>query len=251
MKVVILAAGMGKRLSPIIHDVPKCLAKVGKRSLIIHLLDRLKKYKDISEIIIVAGYKEKVLRQECVEYNVTFISNDDFEGKNNIYSLWLAKKATDGHDTVIINGDDLLNQKILDLVVNATTSVAAIDPFISRDAMRVSVEKGRIIRIGKDINLFEAHGNAIGAYKLLKNDSKIFFDEMDRMIKDKRTDTFYLRAMDRILNKINLQSANIGSLAWSEIDDALDLVNLKLIYGRIVEQESNNDVKNENRQPTN
>lgn len=55
MKVVILAAGQGKRLLPLTEDIPKCLLDIGGRRLLERQIDAFAAC-GVSEIVVVTGY---------------------------------------------------------------------------------------------------------------------------------------------------------------------------------------------------
>lgn len=55
MIAVILAAGMAKRLRPLTDNKPKCLLKVGERTLLQRSVDSLVAA-GISEFVVVTGY---------------------------------------------------------------------------------------------------------------------------------------------------------------------------------------------------
>ena len=54
MKAIILAAGMASRLRPLTNNTPKCLLKIGERSLLQRSMDALIK-NGISEFVIVTN----------------------------------------------------------------------------------------------------------------------------------------------------------------------------------------------------
>ncbi len=56
MKVVILAGGMGTRLSEYTYSTPKPMVKIGKFPMIIHIMKHYVKY-DFTDFIIATGYK--------------------------------------------------------------------------------------------------------------------------------------------------------------------------------------------------
>ena len=60
MKAIILAAGIASRLRPLTNDRPKCLLKIGDRSLLERTIDALLE-NNIREIIIVTGYLHEML----------------------------------------------------------------------------------------------------------------------------------------------------------------------------------------------
>lgn len=55
MRVLILAAGYGTRLYPYIKNCPKPLLNIGKKPLINHLLEKIKRLKDVSSVSIVTN----------------------------------------------------------------------------------------------------------------------------------------------------------------------------------------------------
>ena len=60
MKVLLLAAGYGKRLRPITNSIPKCLVEINKKPLITYWLELLKN-KRIDEIYINTNYLSKIV----------------------------------------------------------------------------------------------------------------------------------------------------------------------------------------------
>ena len=57
MKVLILAAGYGTRLYPIIKDTPKALLEINDKPIINYILDKLAEIGGINEIIVVTNHK--------------------------------------------------------------------------------------------------------------------------------------------------------------------------------------------------
>ena len=102
-KAIILAAGTASRLRPLTSNTPKCLLKVGERTLLQRSMDALIKA-GISEFVIVTGYLHEQIEdfvrktyqnslplREGRGGSVCFIHNKDYATTNNIYSLWLAR----------------------------------------------------------------------------------------------------------------------------------------------------------------
>ena len=63
MKVFILAAGVGSRLSRFSQGKPKCLLNVGGKTLIKRLVEQFQKY-NISDITLITGYKHELIMEE-------------------------------------------------------------------------------------------------------------------------------------------------------------------------------------------
>ena len=66
MKAIILAAGMASRLRPLTLNTPKCLLKVGERSLLQRSLDALI-HNGINEFVIVTGYLHEMIENFVAE----------------------------------------------------------------------------------------------------------------------------------------------------------------------------------------
>jgi len=60
MKAVILAAGVASRLRPLTNNTPKCLLKVGNKSILERTIDNLVK-NNIDKIVVVTGFLHKMI----------------------------------------------------------------------------------------------------------------------------------------------------------------------------------------------
>ncbi|MCK9558827.1 MAG: NTP transferase domain-containing protein, partial [Candidatus Marinimicrobia bacterium] len=68
MRAVILAAGAARRLAPLTDSIPKCLIKIGDKSLLENQLDALQRY-GVDETLIVVGYlKEQIMEKIGSQY---------------------------------------------------------------------------------------------------------------------------------------------------------------------------------------
>ncbi|PIY95909.1 MAG: hypothetical protein COY66_05630 [Candidatus Kerfeldbacteria bacterium CG_4_10_14_0_8_um_filter_42_10] len=81
-KVIISAAGQGKRMRHLTKDKPKHLIEVRGHPFLYYLLENLKEA-GLKEIIIVIGYKKEVLEKFIKKYdpNITILNQSDFVGE--------------------------------------------------------------------------------------------------------------------------------------------------------------------------
>lgn len=101
MNIVILAAGMGKRMQ---SALPKVLHKLAGKSLLAHVIERAQKLKP-SKIYIVCGYKDTIVRDAFSAMpNLFFITQNPQLGTGDavIQTLPYLKKNT---PTLILYGD--------------------------------------------------------------------------------------------------------------------------------------------------
>src|SRR4051812_12226878 len=116
MKAVILAAGIASRLRPLTDNTPKCLLKVGDKSILELTIDNIIE-NDINEVIIVTGYLEQQIKDfvssNYPQVNVQYIYNNVYDSTNNIYSLWLAKDSVLGEEMLLMDSDIVFDKEII------------------------------------------------------------------------------------------------------------------------------------------
>src|SRR5262245_49432239 len=110
MRGIILAAGKGSRLNGTIGDKPKCLLRIGGRTLIERQIETLRSA-GIDDIAIVVGCQAEMVRRICGA-QITYIENTKFSLTNSLYSLWMARPLLfDGF--VVMNCDVLFHPQML------------------------------------------------------------------------------------------------------------------------------------------
>ena len=87
MKLLILAAGEGKRLRPLTKDRPKCMVEYKGKLIIEYILEVANEL----EVGIVDGYKKDILEQFLSTQNISFFTNENFAKTNMVATLFCAK----------------------------------------------------------------------------------------------------------------------------------------------------------------
>jgi choline kinase len=170
MKAIVLCAGRGGRLRPLTDDRPKCLLAFGDRTILECCLDKMKSV-GIRDVVLVTGYKKEMIEQLVLEKSlngVAYVHNADYAGTNTAVSLNLALKVVDD-DFILANGDVLFDAEILgDLLRYPGPHCIAVDTDIplDREEIKVIARKGRVAKIGKDLDPEHSLGEAIGLYKV-------------------------------------------------------------------------------------
>ena len=202
---VILAAGMAKRLRPLTDERPKCLLKVGGRTLLQRTVDGLIAA-GISEFVVVTGYRANMIRdfltEMYAEFTFHFIDNPDYAHNNNIFSLWLTRPYTDGRDFLLMDSDILCDPAAILEVINAEGSALALNRHeLGEEEMKIVADThGRIIEISKTCSPAEAAGESVGIEKICADYSTALFRELQQMIEDEGLiDIFYERAFERLI----------------------------------------------------
>ena len=148
MKAIIPAAGIGSRLRPQTHTVPKALLHVAGKPIIGHILDHLVEL-DVSEVVIVVGDLGKKIEdyvQQNYQLKAVFVEQRDRLGLG--HSIYLALQATEPEPAIIVYGDTIFEGDIargIDFSVDGALGVKEVsDP---RRFGVVETKGGQIVKL--------------------------------------------------------------------------------------------------------
>ena len=127
MRVLILAAGRGTRISRYLSGKPKCTVDIGNGLCLIQYTVELLKSRGIDRIGIVLGYQSQVIREVLEGSGAEFFVNPFYDVTNSIASAWFARAfleeaASDGEDLMIMNGDVYMEDGLLDQILSEKLS---------------------------------------------------------------------------------------------------------------------------------
>ncbi len=108
MNVIIPAAGIGSRLRPQTHTIPKALLHVAGKPILAHILDTVSKL-DPDEISIVTGFLGDKVRDYVGQHyqsRMRFVDQEELLGLG--YAVHLALKGMDDRPVLIILGDTIV-----------------------------------------------------------------------------------------------------------------------------------------------
>lgn len=202
---VILAAGMAKRLRPLTDECPKCLLKVGQRTLLQRTVDAVIN-SGIDELVVVTGYKNNMivdfLKTNYPSLTIHFIDNPDYAHNNNIFSLWLTRPYTEGKDFLLLDSDILFDPTVVSSIVREEGTVLALNRHeLGEEEIKVIVDnKGFVKEISKVCAINDALGESVGIEKMTADYSNALFQELQRMIVEEGLiDVFYEKAFERLI----------------------------------------------------
>lgn len=202
---VILAAGMAKRLRPLTDNCPKCLLKVGGRTLLERTV-RAMQQAGISEFVVVTGYRGEMIREFLTLHlqpsTLHFLHNADYEHNNNIYSLWMAGQVVRGREFLLMDSDILCDPAAVVRIAQEPESALALNRHeCGEEEIKVIVDaEGRITEISKVCSIQDAIGESVGIEKMSAEYSTALYKELDVMIEQEGLiDVFYERAFERLI----------------------------------------------------
>lgn len=173
MQAVILAAGRGVRMGELTNDTPKPMLKISGKPILEYILANLPD--EISEIIIVVGYKEEIIESYFKDHyqnkKIKYVVQNELNGSGS--ALHSAKEFL--HDKfLVLNADDLYSRSDLEkFIANDPPAVLAKEV---QNSSRFGVLK--IDDNGCLLEIIEApkenHGNLVNTGAYLLNNK--FFD---------------------------------------------------------------------------
>ncbi len=164
-QALILAAGNGRRLaSP--NGLPKPLTPIGHRAMIDHILGHLAQA-GLKKVFVVVGYRageiEHHLRQTRFSNLIEIIYNPDYARPNGVSLLCAEDHIVENF--LLLMSDHLFEAESLRSVLNEAPpedgGLLVVDSKLDRifdlaDATKVQRWDGKLARLGKDLNFFDA-----------------------------------------------------------------------------------------------
>jgi len=230
MKAIILAAGVASRLRPLTNNTPKCLLKIGEKTILERMIDNLIANR-IEEFVIVTGFLEAKIRhfiqRNYPNLQVSFINNELYDSTNNIYSLWLVKQQVIADEMLLLDSDILFDKNIVGLLLKSDypNCLALRSGKIGDEEMKVSIsEKGNITAVNKNMDTRNAIGESIGIEKFSNELLLKLFEVLDRkMLIDKQVNQWYESAFEEIMDKgCEIYPIDVGTLKCAELDTIED-----------------------------
>ncbi len=241
MQAIILAAGMGRRLGELTKDQTKCMVPVNGVRLIDRVLGQLTKL-PLQRVIIVVGYKGQELReyittqygqQLTANCQLQFAENPIYDKTNNIYSLSLVKEQLQEDDTLLIESDLILSDRLFEMLLENPCPnlalVAKYETWMDGTMVRIDADSNIVNFISKDAfdyNDVSSYYKTVNIYKF----SRQFLKEkyvpfLDAYTKAVGLNEYYENVL-RIISLLSgheLKALPIGHEKWYEIDDKQDL----------------------------
>lgn len=236
IKALILAAGLGTRLSPLTNDRPKSLVPVNGVPILMKQIDNLHE-NGITDITIVSGYKADILNYAVnKEYSgIRIIESVDYAFTNNMYSAYLTKKLMEGHSFLMMNADVFFDASVIKTLLECEAEnaiVVDIGTYIE-ESMKVIERDGRLVQIAKNIAPQDALGVSIDVYKFSAEGGNAFFRKCSEYIEDRAETKLWSEvALNDILKVVEFKACPLNG-RWYEIDNHDDLAIAERIFSEI------------------
>lgn len=230
MKVIILAAGRGTRISKLIGDIPKCTVDVGGVPLIKRTVTMLKEY-GVSDISIVLGYRHSKVSEAIANMGVKEYVNPFYHVTNSLGSLWFARENFQGEEDIIIcNGDVFWTKEIFESIAKSNKELVLLS-----DKKRVDdgdyffkTENNILKAYGKELTRENRDCEYVGVAKISANMVASFKNRLLKMVDNQESDKWWENVLYSMVEERPIYVEDVGDAFWAEVDFIED-------YNRILE----------------
>lgn len=227
MRAIILSAGKGSRLG--LKDVPKCLLKVGDETILARQI-KILKMAGIENIDVVIGYGGGVWIKENInkvkKINERVVLNRDFMTTQSPYSLYLAMKNRRKETLLVLDGDLIFEQRVIELLANIegrTTLLLHESEKSTGSGVVLEVDKGYgfvVKSIGEDIMSDYVYA---GLMRVDKRDYKLFEEKL-------KTGIYNNTILAKLLQDISYEK-KIGAIRLVTTKRGEELLEVDLMSG--------------------
>jgi choline kinase len=231
MQAIILAAGLSKRLRPLTDTTPKCLLKIGDKTILEMTINNILK-NSIDNFVMVTGYRENMIKEfignKYPGLHIKYLTNPDYENNNNSYSLWMTKEHITG-DCILLDSDILFDYRIISkLLASEHSNCLAVNCThkLGEEEIKVIVDSAnKIQHIGKDPDPSKSKGESIGIERFSHDFFKKLGEILDRKIlKEQNVNEFYEVSFQEQIEKGNgIFAVDVSEYKSMEIDTPADL----------------------------
>ena len=232
MRVIILAAGQGKRLLPLTADIPKALLDIHGRSLIGHQIDAFAA-RGLKDFVVVTGYgaarMDEALAAIARERGVSIASvyNPFYGVADNLASCWIARHEMN-RDFIQVNGDNVFRADLVERLLAAPPApvTVAINRKASYDTddMKVMLDAGRLTEIGKMLPVDTVDAEAIGFYIFRGAGVAAYTATLDAAMREPSgLRQWFPSAVGRLAKTMDVGTVAINGIRWCEVDFPVDL----------------------------
>lgn len=232
MTYIILVAGKGTRLYPLTLNYPKSLYRLDRSTTVLkRMVQLIRKFDEKAVIVVVTGFLSETIEKELE--GVTFIHNPFYEVTNSIASLWFAKEYLNSSNVTIINGDIVMEEKLVETVVCQYTDIpkVCIDSSIKNNGdYNVEVKGDKILVMSKELEQY--YGEYAGVTKLDSASSSKLKECITEMINMGMYDQWYENALVQMIfnDDFDLYYVDIKDYRWTEVDCVNDMLLAKQIH---------------------
>ena len=227
MKALILNSGLGSRMGVITTEHPKCMTDISNKNTILSRQLRQLVSFGICEVVMTTGYYDKVLVDYCEKLHLplkfTFVNNPIYDTTNYIYSIYCAKDYLKDDDIVLMHGDLVFENLVMEAVMDYDGSCMVVSstlPLPEKDFKAV-IKNGKIEKVG--IEFFDNAMAAQPLYKIKKEDWNVWLANIEKFCDADNRKCYAENAFNEVSDKCTIYPCDVKDMLCAEIDTPEDL----------------------------
>lgn len=183
MKAIIPVAGVGTRLRPHTHTVPKVLLHVAGKPILAYILDELVRLK-IKDVVLIIGYLGEMIKEyvdKNYKFNVKYVVQETRLGLGHAIHLAKPHVEVEKNEPCLIVLGDTIFEVNLAPIINNSHSAIGIKYVKEPQRFGVVVKKGQFItKLVEKPQRPISHNAIVGLY-FIRN-SRLLFECLDEII---------------------------------------------------------------------
>ena len=227
MKALILNSGLGHRMGAITKEHPKCMTEISAHNTILSRQLRQLASFEVKEVVMTTGYYDKVLVDYCDKLHLplkyTFVNNPEYATTNYIYSIYCAKEHLKDDDIILMHGDLVFENLVMEAVVNSEVSCMAVSSTLSlpEKDFKAVIRDSQIEKVG--IEFFEDAMAAQPLYKIKKEDWLIWLANIEKFCDADNRKCYAENAFNEVSDQCKIYPCDVKDMLCAEIDTPEDL----------------------------
>lgn len=227
MIALILNSGVGSRMGAMTLSMPKCMTPLSGDETIISRQLRQLEAAGIKKAVITTGPFVDILQAHIEKLHpgleIVYVHNPDYRSTNYIYSMYQARRATEGQDVLYMHGDMVMEEGLIGEFLRADRSVIAVDstqPLPEKDFM-ARLEHGLVREIGVGLS-GENRAASQPVYALREVDFAAWMDEIARFCERGERGVYAENALNAIAGSLALHPLELRGRLCREVDNPED-----------------------------
>jgi glucose-1-phosphate thymidylyltransferase len=183
---VIPVAGVGTRLRPHTHTVPKALINVAGKAMVAHILDELLAV-GVTEFVLVVGHMGERIRKYMAsrypDMAVTFVEQPVARGLG--HAIHLTAEAVDGRPALIVLGDTLFRVDFGPVLAKTVSQIGVKEVKDPRRFGVVEMKGDSVVRFVEKPEHPPSNLAIVGIYYM--TDTSALYGALEALVRDDRT----------------------------------------------------------------
>lgn len=233
---LLLAAGMGSRLSPLTDSTAKCLVGLSGVSILERLIRTLHA-SGFKRLVVVIGHEsdsiQDYLGDRAGAIEISYVVSTCYRTTNNIYSLWLARDVID-EPVLLIESDLVFDGALLDEMLRPDSiAVSRQLPWMNGTTVTLDRRDGvSAFCLGEMSRPDATHYKTVNIYSFTRETWRSIAERLDRYVAAKRTGDYYESVFAEMIadGSLSLSPVLFEANSWYEVDTLEDLAAAELLF---------------------